>query len=173
MAYGTTRPLLTPAVLIFGLLTAACGAASPTAPAAGPVELGAGSFQLTLYGTATCTTANGANGGVPAAASIAVELMPGATPGTWQVSAPGQSLIGEVGLAGDTVEGYVRGSALTQAVRVTTGTLPDETVAFSGGRNGGQYTGSVLAGTPRFEGLGPASGSVTTCAANGFTLSRP
>lgn len=170
MAYGTTRPLLAPALLIFGLLTAACGSASPTAPSAVPVELHSGSYQLTLYGTATCTTANGENGGVPAAASIAVELMPGATPGTWQISAPGQSLIGEVGLSGSTVEGYVRGSALTQAVRVSTGTLPDETVAFTGGIGGREYSGSVLAGTPRFEGVGSASGSVTTCTSNGFTL---
>ena len=37
-------------------------------------------------------------------------------------------------------------------------------------QNNGRYEGPVLVGTPRYEGVGAASGSYTTCAANAFTL---
>ena len=170
MPQAPSRLIVAPAVLTMALGAAACGASSPTAPEPVAAELHAGQYTLMLYGTATCVTANGEGGGVPSAASVPVVLDAGDRPGAWRLSAPGQSLVGEVGLAGGAVEGYVRGSALSSSVRLSTGVLPDETVAFTGAAEPGRYTGAVLAGTPRFEGVGAASGVVTTCVSNGFTL---
>ena len=169
MPQALFRPTLVPAVLTVALAAAACGASSPTAPQPVAAELQAGHYTLMLYGTATCVTANG-DGNVPSAASVAVVLEAGERPGSWRLSAPGQSLAGEVGIAAGAVEGYVRGSALSTSVRLTTGVLPDETVAFTGTAGPGRYAGAVLAGTPRFEGIGASSGVVTTCVSNGFTL---
>jgi hypothetical protein len=126
-----------------------------------------------IYGTATCLSATGGEGGsVPAAVSIGVTLDAGETPGMWRLSIPEHTLSGEVGLADGIAEGYVRGSALAAAVRFSTGELPDSTVAFSGPPAGSGYEGSVLAGTPRYEGVGASSGAFTTCMSNGFAL-RP
>ena len=170
MPQAPSRLIFGPALLTAALSAAACGASSPTAPAPVMAELHAGQYTLMLYGTATCVTASGEGSGPPSAASVAVVLDAGDRPGAWRLSAPGQSLIGEVGIAGGAVEGYVRGSALSSSVRLTTGLLPDETVAFTGTAEAGRYAGAVLAGTPRFEGVGASSGVVTTCVSNGFTL---
>lgn len=170
MPQALSRLILAPAILTLALAAAACGASSPTAPQPYAAELRAGQYTLMVYGTATCVSANGEGSGVPSAASVAVVLAAGERPGSWRLSAPGQTLIGEVGIAGGAVEGYVRGSALSSSVRLTTGLLPDETVAFHGTGESGRYSGTVLVGTPRFEGVGAASGVVTTCVSNGFTL---
>ena len=171
MPQALSRLIFAPAMLTMALAAAACGASSPTAPGPLAAELHAGQYTLMLYGTATCVTANG-EGRVPSAASVSVVLDAGDRPGSWRLSAPGHSLVGEVGIAHGAVEGYVRGSALSSSVRLTTGQLPDETVAFTGTAEPGRYSGAVLAGTPRFEGIGASSGVVTTCVSNGFTL-RP
>ncbi len=169
MPQGTARLILAPVMLTVALAGAACGSASPTAPEPVAAEVGGGQFTLALYGTSTCIT-NGANGDVLPAASIPVVLEPGETAGSWRLIAPGQTMIGEIAFTDAGVEGYVRGSAVASAVRVSTGQLPDETVAFTGAEETGRYSGEVLVGTPRFEGLGAASGEVTTCESNGFTL---
>lgn len=168
MPHGTTRLILAPAMLTVVLAGAACGSASPTAPEPAAAEVGS-QFTLALFGTSTCIT-NGANGDVLPAASVPVVLEPGETAGSWRLIAPGQTLVGEIAFTDDGVEGYVRGSAVAASVRVSTGQLPDETVAFTGAEETGRYSGEVLVGTPRFEGLGAASGEVTTCESNGFML---
>lgn len=166
MPHGTTRLILAPAVLIAGLGSAACGASSPTAPALSAAELGPGRYTLMVYGTATCL----GSGDVPSSAAMPVTLSAGERPGTWRLSAVGQPLSGEVGIENGTVQGFVRGTAMMSSVRFSTGALPDSTVAFQGTPSGGRYEGVVLAGTPRYEGVGAASGAATTCVSNGFAL---
>jgi hypothetical protein len=156
-------------MLIVGLGASACGAAAPTAPSPMPLSLGAGHYTLLIFGTAACTSIDGGNG--PSAVSVGVTLEPG-DEGKWRLSSEGQTLSGEVELVDSAVEGYVRGSASTASVRITTGDMPDSTVAFEGAASVDHYEGTVLVGTPRFEGTGAASGSVTTCASNGFSLKR-
>ena len=174
MPQRTTRLILAPAMLIAGLSAAACGAVSPTAPAPAPMaaELGAGHFTLMFYGTATCLSGAGGAGSVPSSISIGVVLDAGETPGMWTISIPEHTLSGEVGLANGAVEGYVRGNAIATSVRFSTGEMPDSTVAFTGPAANGGYEGALLGGTPRYEGIGAASGSFTTCMSNGFTLKR-
>lgn len=173
MPNGTPRLILAPALLIAALGSAACGAASPTAPAQMPAELGPGRYTLMVYGTATCLAGSGAGAGsVPSSAAVPVVLEAGSEAGIWRLVAPGQPLTGEVGLESGALQGFVRGTAMLSSVRFSTGELPDSTVAFQGGRAHGGYEGVVLAGTPRFEGVGAASGSATTCMSNGFTLER-
>lgn len=138
-----------------------------------PVELGPGRYTLMVYGTSTCLSASGAGAAsVPSSVAFPVTLESGAEAGTWRLVAPGQPLSGEVSLENGSVQGYVRGTAMLSGVRFSTGELPDSTVAFQGGRAKEGYEGVVLAGTPRFEGVGAASGSATTCMTNGFTLER-
>jgi len=174
MAQRSHRPILAVAMLILGAALAACGAMSPTAPSKAPISLGSGSYVLMVYGTSTCLADGGTTAGTAAsAASVPIVLEPGETPGLWRVSAPGQSLTGEVGVVDDAVEGYVRGSADAETVRFATGETPDATVAFQGAPAQDHYKGLILAGTPRFEGLGADSGTIITCASNGFTLKRP
>ena len=177
MPQTTTRLILAPAMLIAGLGAAACGAVSPTAPAPAPMaaELGAGNFTLMIYGTATCLSGTGGSSGtgsVPSSISIDVILDAGETSGTWRISIPEHTLSGEVGLANGAVEGYVRGNAIATSVRFSTGDMPDSTVAFTGPASTDGYQGALLGGTPRYEGIGTASGSFTTCMSNGFTLKR-
>ena len=140
-----------------------------------PAELGAGHYTLMIFGTATClsgTAGSGGPGSVPSSISINVMLDAGETPGMWRISIPAHTLSGEVGLANGAVEGYVRGNAIATTVRFSTGEMPDSTVAFTGPASNGGYEGAVLAGTPRYEGIGTASGSFTTCMSNGFALKR-
>lgn len=171
MPQRTTRLILAPAMLIAGLGAAACGAvSSPTAPVPAG-ELGPGRYTLMIYGTATCLSATAEGGGsIPSAVSIGVTLGAGENAGMWSLSIPEHTLVGEVGIVNGIAEGYVRGSAIAAAVRFSTGDMPDETVAFSGPAAGSGYEGTVLAGTPRYEGLGASSGAFTTCMTNGFTL---
>lgn len=168
MPQATSRLILAPALLIAGLGSAACGASSPTAPSPAAAELGPGRYTLMVYGTATCL----GDGSVPSSASVPVTLDAGERPGTWRLSAEGQPLSGEVGIENGAVQGFVRGAAMLTSVRFSTGELPDSTVAFQGARSQGSYEGVVLAGTPRFEGVGASSGAATTCMSNGFTLKR-
>nr|MBA3949773.1 hypothetical protein [Acidobacteriota bacterium] len=121
-----------------------------------------------VYGTATCL----GNGSVPSSVALPVTLDAGERPGMWRLSAPGQPLTGEVGIENGSVQGFVRGTAMLTSVRFSTGELPDSTVAFRGAQSQGSYEGIVLAGTPRFEGVGAASGAAITCMSNGFTLKR-
>ncbi len=168
MPHGTSRLILAPAPLIAGLGSAACGVSSPTAPAPVAAELGPGRYTLMVYGTATCL----GDGAVPSSVALPVTLDAGARPGTWRLSAQGQPLTGEIGIENGAVQGFVRGTAMLTSVRFSTGELPDSTVAFQGARSQGSYEGIVLAGTPRFEGVGAASGAAITCMSNGFTLKR-
>lgn len=166
MPQGTSRLILAPALLIAGLGSAACGASSPTAPALTAAELGPGRYTLMVYGTATCL----GNGTVPSSVAVPVTLGPGERPGTWRLSADGQPLTGEVEVEKGAVQGFVRGTARMSSVRFTTGEYAESTVAFQGMPSNGRYEGVVLAGTPRYEGVGAASGEATTCMSNGFAL---
>ena len=134
--------------------------------------LGAGRFTLMIYGTATCLSGTAGGSTVPSSVAIGVTLDASTTPGLWSISIPEHTLVGEVGLANGAVEGYVRGNAIATTVRFSTGEMPDSTVAFTGPASNGGYEGAVLAGTPRYEGIGTASGSFTTCMSNGFALKR-
>lgn len=168
MPHGTSRLILAPALLIAGLGSAACGASSPTAPALAAAELGPGQYILTMYGTATCLGSG--SGSVPSSVAVPVTLAPGTNPAMWRLAAPGQPLTGEVGSGHGEVQGYVRGTAVVGTVRFAAGETADATVAFVGTPARGRYEGVLLAGTPRYEGVGAASGAATTCMSNGFTL---
>lgn len=170
MPQRTPRFILALAVLTVALGAAACGASSPTAPALTPTSLGAGNYSLMIYGTATCLNGSGAGAGSSSAALRVVLSSTGAAD-VWRVSVPGQSLTGEVALVNAQVQGWLRGSASTESVRFVTGDTPDGALGVESreARNG-RYEGPVLVGTPRYEGLGAASGAYTTCAANAFTL---
>lgn len=169
MPHGTPRLILAPALLIAGLGAAACGASSPTAPAVlTPAELGPGQYLLTMYGTATCLGSG--SGSVASSVAVPVTLAAGNNPALWRLTAPGQPLTGEVGSGHGEVQGYVRGSAVVGAVRFAAGDTADSTVAFVGTPSRDRYEGVLLAGTPRYEGVGAASGASTTCMSNGFTL---
>ncbi|MDQ3070538.1 MAG: hypothetical protein M3R55_12525 [Acidobacteriota bacterium] len=131
--------------------------------------------MLMIYGTATCLSGSGGSAGAVAtsSATLAVELDATAAPDVWRVSMPGQSLTGEIALVNGQVQGWLRGSASADGVRLsTTGAVSDALGFESGARENNAYAGPVLVGTPRYEGVGAASGSYTTCAANGFTLKR-
>lgn len=166
MPQGTSRLILAPALLIAGLGSAACGASSPTAPMLTAAELGAGRYTLMVYGTATCL----GDGKVPSSVAVPVTLSTGERPGTWRLSVDGQPLTGEVEVEKGAVQGFVRGTAVMSSVRFSTGEFPESTVAFQGMPSKGRYEGVVLAGTPRYEGVGAASGAATTCMSNGFAL---
>ena len=169
MPQRTSRLILLPALLTVGLASAACGASSPTAPAPTLTSLGAGNYSLMIYGTATCLSGSGS--GVASSAAIRVSLASTAAPDVWRVSVPGQSLTGEVALVNQQLQGWLRGSASSETVRLVTGSTPDGALAMESHQHrNGRYEGPVLLGTPRYEGIGAASGAYTTCAANGFTL---
>lgn len=170
MPYGTSRLILAPALLIAGLASAACGASSPTAPAPVSAELAPGRYTLMMYGTATCLGSG--PGSVPSSVSLTVTLGPSRYPGMWSLTVPGQPLTGEVGSGHGEVQGYVRGTAVVGSVRFAAGETADATVAFVGTPARDRYEGVLLAGTPRYEGVGAASGAATTCMSNGFTLRR-
>lgn len=143
---------------------------SPTAPAPLAVGLAAGSYALSVFGTSSCLSSSGA---VTSSATVAITLSSTSAPDVWRVSVPGHSLLGELAVVNGAVQGWLRGSALGEPVRLSTGETPDAAVAFEGTLdNKARYTGAVLVGSPRFEGIGVASGAVTTCASNGFTLRR-
>ena len=157
-------------MLLVGLVSAGCGAVSPTAPTPQALTLAAGSYALSVFGTSTCLSSSGV---VTSSATVAVTLSGTAAADVWRVSVPGNSLSGEVAVVNGAVQGWLRGSALGEPVRLSTGETPDAAVAFEGTlENNTRYTGAVLVGSPRFEGIGAASGAVTTCASNGFTLRR-
>ncbi|HEX6322208.1 MAG TPA: hypothetical protein VFZ36_00670 [Vicinamibacterales bacterium] len=160
-------------MLIVGLAAGACGASSsPTAPVAAAASLGAGNYSLIMFGTSTCLSGAGTGAGV-SSASITVLLSPTAAPDVWSVSVPGQSLAGEVALVNGQVQGWLRGSATGDTVRLSTGATPDAAVAMESTKaSHGTYEGPVLVGTPRYEGTGSASGAYTTCSTNAFTLQR-
>ena len=169
MLQRNTRLILLPALLTVGLGAAACGASSPTAPAPTLTSLGAGNYSLMIYGTATCLSGNGAGAG--SSASLRVSLVATSAPDVWRVSVAGQTLTGEVALVNQQLHGWLRGTASTETVRLVTGDTPDGALAMeSRDARNGRYEGPVLVGTPRYEGIGSASGAYTTCAANGFTL---
>lgn len=172
MPTWSNRPFVLPAVLIVGLGAGACGASSsPTAPAAAaPAVLGAGNYSLIMFGTSTCLSGSGTGAGV-SSASIRVVLGSTAAFDVWRVSVPGQSLTGDVALVNGQLQGWLRGSAASETVRLATGATPDAAVAMESTRaHNGTYEGPVLVGTPRYEGIGSASGAYTTCATNAFTL---
>ena len=157
-------------MLIVGLTASACGAKSPTAPPSTPASLGAGNYTLAIFGTSTCLSAAGA-GTVASSASVKVVLSSTAAFDVWRVSVPGQSLTGEVALVNAQLQGFLRGSAASDSVRLSTGATADAAIAMeSTEANNGRYQGPVLVGTPRYEGLGSASGAYTTCSSNAFTL---
>lgn len=170
MPQGTSRLILAPALLIAGLGTAACGASTPTAPSPAALELGSGQYTLMMYGTATCLSSG--SGSVQSSIAVSVTIAPGANPGMWRLTAPGQPLTGEIGSGHGEVQGYVRGTAVVGTVRFAAGETPESTVAFVGTPSRDRYAGVLLAGSPRYEGVGAASGASTTCLSNGFTL-RP
>jgi hypothetical protein len=169
MAQRPYRLLVVPALLTFGLVTAACGAGSPTSPSSRPLVLGAGSYSLLVYGTSTCLNLSGS---VPSAANVPVTLTSTSSADVWRVSVAGNTLTGEVALVNATVQGWLRGSALGEPARLATGPTPADAFAFEGALDNDRFSGAILVGTPRFEGIGAASGAVTTCASNGFTLKR-
>jgi len=170
MALSNARLILVPAVLIVGLATGACGASSPTAPAP-PASLGAGNYSLMIYGTATCLS--GTSGAqIASSATVKVVLSSTSASDVWRVSVPGQSLTGEVALVNAQLQGWLRGSASSDTVRLSTGDANGALAMESTDASNGRYQGPVLVGTPRYEGLGAASGAFTTCASNAFTL-RP
>ncbi|MEX2270180.1 MAG: hypothetical protein WD690_01825 [Vicinamibacterales bacterium] len=169
MTQCTIRPFLAPAMLIVGLGVSACGAGSPTAPTPTALALGAGNYSLIIYGTSMCLSLSGS---VPSSAAISVVLTNTAASDVWRVSVPGQTLTGEVALVKTSVQGWLRGSAIGEPVRFSTGSTPDAALAFEGMPRDRGYTGDVLVGSPVFEGLGASSGAVTTCASHGFTLKR-
>ncbi|HUF24098.1 MAG TPA: hypothetical protein VMN81_08230 [Vicinamibacterales bacterium] len=156
-------------MLIVGLGAGACGASSPTAPAA-PAVLGAGTYSLIMFGTSTCLSGSGAGAGVSSAA-IKVVLSSTAAFDVWRVSVPGHTLTGDVALVKGQLQGWLRGSAASDAVRLATGATPDAALAMESTKaHNGTYEGPVLVGTPRYEGVGSASGAYTTCSTNAFTL---
>ena len=131
--------------------------------------LGAGQYSLMIYGTATCL--NSTSVAVPSSAAVRVTLTPTGAQDVWRVSVAGQSLTGEVALVNSQLQGWLRGSAAGEGVRLVTGETPDGALAMeSTAGSRGKYQGPVLVGTPRYEGIGAASGAYSTCAANGFTL---
>jgi hypothetical protein len=164
------RLFVLPGVLIVGLGAAACGSSSsPTAPATSPA-LGAGNYSLVVFGTSACLSGSGTGSGT-SSASIKVELSSTAAFDVWRVSVPGQSLAGEVALVKGQLQGWLRGSAASETVRLATGATPDAALAMESTRaSHGTYEGPVLVGTPRYEGIGSASGAYTTCSTNAFTL---
>lgn len=165
-----TRLIPTAAMLLVGLVSAGCGAVSPTAPEPQAMTLGAGSYALSVFGKSACLSSSGA---VSTSATVAITLSNTSAFDVWKVSVPGNSLSGEIAIVNGTVQGWLRGSALGEPVRLSTGATPDEAVGFEGTlENNSRYTGAVLVGSPRFEGIGAASGAVTTCESNGFTLRR-
>lgn len=168
MALSNARLILAPAMLILGLATGACGASSPTAPAA-LTSLGDGHYALMIYGTATCLSGTS---GVPGASSASIKVVLSSTsaPDVWRVSVPGQSLAGEVALVNAQLQGWLRGSASSESVRLSTGDANGALAMESTDARNGRYQGPVLVGTPRYEGVGAASGAFTTCASNAFTL---
>jgi len=168
MPQRTSRLFVLPAMVIVGLGAVACGAKSPTAPAA--VSLGAGTYTLSIYGTSTCLSAAG-TASTGSSASLRVTLSSTQASDVWRVSIPGQSLTGEVALVNAQLQGWLRGSATSETVRLVTGATPDGALAMeSTDVHNGRYQGPVLVGTPRYEGIGAASGAYTTCASNAFTL---
>ncbi len=158
-------------MLILALGSAACGsAASPTGPGPVPASLGAGNYSLIVFGTSTCLSGTG---GVASTSSAAVQVTLSSTAASdvWRVSVPGQSLTGEVALVNGQLQGWLRGSASANTVRLVTGSTADAAIAVeSREMHNGRYQGPVLVGTPRYEGVGAASGAYTTCSANAFTL---
>lgn len=170
MAFRNTRLILAPAVLTLAVAAAACGASSPTAPVLTPASLGAGNYSLIIFGTSTCLSASGGSG-LASSANVQVVLSSTAASDVWRVSVPGQSLTGEVALVNGQLQGWLRGSASSETVRLTTGATADAAIAMeSTGSSRGRYEGPVLVGSPRYEGLGAASGAYTTCSSNAFTL---
>ena len=169
MPQSKTRLILLPALLTVGVAAAACGAKSPTAPAPALTSLGSGNYSLMIYGTATCLSGNG--GTTASSAALKVSLSATNAPDVWRVSVPGQSLTGEVALVNQQLQAWLRGSAATETVRLVTGETAEGALAMeSTAVHNGRYDGPVLIGTPRYEGVGSASGAYKTCAANGFTL---
>lgn len=170
MPKALTRLTLAPAMLILGLGAAACGAKSPTAPSQARTSLGAGNYTLVIFGTATCLSV-ASSGTVGSSAAIKVVLSSTAASDVWRVSVPGQTLTGEVALVNAQVQGWLRGSASSDTLRLSTGSTPDAALAMeSTAQHNGKYEGPVLVGVPRYEGLGSASGAYTTCSSNAFTL---
>ena len=171
MSERTLRLILAPAVLIVGLGAAACGATSPTAPDPVPASLGAGNYSLSIFGTSTCLGVAGSPN-TQSSASLRIVLSSTAASDVWRVSMPGQSLTGEVALVNAQLQGWLRGSASNETVRLVTGATADGAIAMeSNVFTKGRYEGPVLVGTPRYEGIGSASGAYTTCSTNAFTLS--
>jgi len=157
-------------MVIVGLGAIACGAKSPTAPAAAATSLSAGNYLLSIYGTATCLSAAGSSQ-TGSSASVKIVLSSTQASDVWRVSVPGQTLTGEVALVNAQLQGWLRGSASSETVRLVTGDTPDGALGMeSTDQRNGRYQGPVLVGNPRYEGVGAASGSYTTCAANAFTL---
>ncbi len=170
MPKALTRLTLAPAMLILGLGAAACGGKSPTAPSQARTSLGAGNYTLVIFGTATCLS-GASSGTVGSSAAIKVVLSSTAASDVWRVSVPGQTLTGEVALVNAQVQGWLRGSASSDTLRLSTGSTPDAALAMeSTAQRNGKYEGPVLVGVPRYEGLGSASGAYTTCSSNAFTL---
>lgn len=170
MAFRNTRLILAPAVLFLALGAAACGASSPTAPVLTPTSLGAGNYTLIIFGTSTCVSGSGASG-LASSATVRVVLSSTAASDVWRVSVPEQSLTGEVALVNGQLQGWLRGSASSETVRLTTGDTANAAIAMeSTGTHNGRYEGPVLTGSPRYEGLGTASGAYMTCSSNAFTL---
>lgn len=171
MALRHTRLILAPAVLTLSVAAAACGVSSPTAPTLTPTSLGAGNYSLIIFGTSTCLNGSGGGGGLASSANVRVVLSSTAASDVWRVSVPGQSLTGEVALVKGQLQGWLRGSASSETVRLVTGDTADAAIAMeSTGTHNGRYEGPVLAGSPRYEGLGTASGAYMTCSSNAFTL---
>lgn len=169
MPQRTSTLFLAPLMLTVGLGATACGAQSPTGPS--PLAtLGAGNYVLGIYGTATCLSSTGATPDV-SSATVRVMLTSTAAPDVWRVSVPAQTLTGEIALVQGQLQGWLRGSATADAVRLVTGDTPSGALGMeSTDASNGRYRGPVLVGTPRYEGVGAASGASTTCAANAFTL---
>jgi hypothetical protein len=171
MRNWSKRLFVLPAVLIVGLAAGACGASasSPTAPVA-TATIGAGDYSLIIFGTSMCLSGSGT---APAVSSAAIRVVLSSTAAfdVWRVSVPGQSLTGEVALVNGQVQGWLRGSAASDAVRLSTGATPDAALAMESTKAGnGRYEGPVLVGNPRYEGIGAAGGSYTTCSTNAFLL---
>ena len=170
MQHRPFRPVLAATVLIVGLGAAACGAKSPTGPDPVPAVLGSGNYSLMIFGTSTCLGAAG-SASTQSSATIRIVRSTTAASDVWRVSVPGQSLTGEVALVNAQLQGWLRGSASSETVRLVTGATADSALAVeSTGVNKGRYEGPVLVGVPRYEGIGSASGAYTTCASNAFTL---
>src|SRR5688500_6316997 len=114
----TTRPVPAAALLLVGLVSAGCGAVSPPAPAPLPRRLAAGSDALSVFAPSTCLSSSGA---VTSSAPVAVTLSSTSAADVWRVSVPGHSLAGEVAVVNGAVQGWLRGSAMGEPVRLSTG----------------------------------------------------